>query len=417
MGILFVCHSVGDSDVIRKTAEKMRTTTDEKIYFLTVGQTAENLFKSLVEKDEFIKKSTYYLSDILKLNKEEKLSIENSALTVEQLMQTQKFLDSLSVNKALIGTPSQIDATAPFQIAEYLADKLDIGCIYNDYLYKEKEHSYWKLLAKKEEWQSKYRWLLPLPKTAEELKNTNSDLKFEVVGHPSIDAVVQQNKISIDIKQTDELLQLQNKTNEEKKQTRELLQVKQSQSLLFISGTKNIEDDKALLNDLLQVMSERNINIEIRLGIHPGALDMPSYVEGLSKVIRSYSNTSVAQCVKLIITDKVAAQLKLTEIDSSLYLKVNKNGDEIANCSDAVACAVPATLVNKAAMEGKPAYYHQSDKMPYLPEDRLFVGEKNLASFFEKSLQKKTPEPISKEQLELPKEEAIEIMAKLISKV
>jgi len=75
-------------------------------------------------------------------------------------------------------------------------------------------------------------------------------------------------------------------------------------------------------------------------------------------------------------------------------------------------CAVPATLTNKAALLGKPAYYHQSDKKPFLPEQRLHTGIGKLGLFVELVADKKTLGQVTKAELGLEaKEDAAEIMA------
>lgn len=392
---LFVCHSAGDNQVILETARKLLPKTKEAIYFLTVGKTAESSFKKLSEKDDSIKKNTYHLSEILQLNETDALTIDNDALSPKQLEQIQIFLNRLNITKALIGTPSQIKAAAPFQIAEYLANQLKVGLVYNDYLYKENAHLYWQILAEEKQWQTKYQWLLPLKTAKEELRKINTTVKSEIVGHPSIDTVINQTE-----------------SNPNKEKILNSLQVSEKQTLLFISGTKNFEEDKALLNELLHTISKNNFsNIEIRLGIHPGSEKLQEYIQGLSNMIQQYANTSAANCTKFIITDALAKKIDLTKVDSTLLCRANVNGDEAADVAAGVACAVPATLLNKSAIKGVPAYYYQSDKKPYLPSDRLFVGKDNTASFFKKLSEKKSPITISKEKLSLPPENAADIMA------
>lgn len=402
MSILFVCHSMGDTQSLTATARKIVVKTDEKILFLIIGQAAKTIFEKL-PADDLLKQSksveVVYLSKIF--NEEVMRSLENKGLDeTERLKLKTEFLEKHNISKALIGTPSQLNAYIPFQIAEDIAKHIDPNCgfIFNDYFFKETKHAYWQTLEQKsdqeKDWRNRFTWLAPLSKAKEKIIHANSSVSVQVVGHPAIDTAAEQKpqpaeKIAADLKN---------------------FQITESQSLLFVSGTKDINDDQALLDELLKTLAQqKNQTLQIRIGIHPGNQDLNTYLSALSETIEKYSN--VAHSVKMIIPDTFLTRISSELLKNPHFIRANITGDQAAAAAHGVASAVPSTLVNQTAIGGRPAYYHQEDKESYLPENRLYVGKKNLPLFFERVMAKNQQRPIGKQELELPEKEAAEIMA------
>jgi hypothetical protein len=394
MPTLFVCHSAGDTNVISATAEIMLRRSRDTLKFLIIGKAAEDKLRVMTEDHPFKRNPAQveliYLSEII--GKEAALALENGTLTPEQLDLIKPRL--AGINRAVIGTPSQTNCTVPFQIAAYLADTLQQGLTYNDYLFEEKGHVYWKTLAEPASWQQKYTWLLPLPYATEIARRLNPALKIETVGHPSIDAAISAPIDAASIAHT-----------------RSELQIPESQTLLFISGTKDLAQDQSLLAALYEVIASdaKYDNIAIRIGIHPGASDLSSYVDSLQKQIPAMLRSRV----RLIISDRLASTCAAMLQPEVCVLK-NISGDQAAQAADAVACAVPATLVNTAAIQGKPSFYLQ-DQAPFI-QGRLLAGKVNTHPFLDQIIGPKVVKSVTKAELGLPAPDAAEIITEMLNK-
>jgi len=407
MGILLACHSTGDTENIIDTvklvvkAVKEAKETGEKIYVLTVGKNATSIVGNSVK--EFPNVSHLSLSDII--GEEEAKGVENSALSPQQLSKVQECLAKLEIDTALIGNPSENNAAAPFQIAELISDRLEFGMIYNEYLFEESEHIFYKTLQQKKPWQKKFAWMLATQQAELSAKRANPEIKTAAVGHRAIDAATQPHAFD----------------QKEISDTRNKLKLSDKQSLLFISATKNAEDDKKLLEQLLSCIQDNKSysNIEIRLGIHPGLkadpIKLNNYVLTLAEVITKYAGTPVANQVKFIITKELEPLVDLSKIPSTLICAThNVTGDQAALAAQGVACAVPATLINKAALSGKPAYYHQDSKTPFLPGERLHAGVSTMGLFLNKVAGKEMLGPVDKAELKLESQPVAQTLANML---
>lgn len=400
MSTLFVCHSTGDTNVILDVARELLSNSHDSITILVVGQAAKRKLESLNEGDSLKKSERVnitYLSKII--GEQEMLKSEDDKLSEKQLSLLSEAINKMKISKALIGTPSKNNAQIPFQIAAFIAEHLEVGVIFNDYLFKEQKHIYWNTLTQNDKWQHTYTWCVPLLSTQKELEHTNKDVKSAVVGHPSIEACIntpEQNN-SIDA-------------------IRKQLGINDETALLFISGTKDLKADQSLLEEIFQARNEtENKNIQIRFGLHPGINDLDAYMKELTNHVEQDA-AELGQYFKFIITDKLLPRVNLKDINDSLICKADVNGDNGAAAADGVACSVPATLATKSAITGKPAYYSNADKKSYLPADRMFVGKSNISHFF-KSLSDKTVKGIiSKEELNIPDDSAAKTLASYLIK-
>lgn len=410
MGILFVCHSAGDTEIIMDTAQKVVSKTKDAIYILTVGKTAA----TKVSTDPLLKSKQVHwikLSDIL--SPEEVIGLENTPLSSSQVDAIQTYLAPFNIERALFGTPSQLNAAAPFQIAKRLSATLESGIIYNDYLFYEEKHSFWEVVKQKKLWQTKYKWFVPTPaaKTLIDSKLNNGEksptgsyprcieTKTLAVGHRAIDATTHSEPLD------------EKKINEWRSQ----LNITPKQTLIFVSGTKNTEDDKTLLRSLLTSINSGygvsgHEKIEVRLGLHPGHTDLITYIQGMTSVIDEFKETRAANQVQFIVPSSLKDKVSSLSLESSLFCFSDLSGDDSTLASDGVACSMPATLTNKAALLGKPALYYQ-DKTPFLPGERLFGGPKYIDLFFKRALDKKPRFPVTKEELALSSTEVTEAIA------
>lgn len=402
MSILFVCHSIGDSNVLLESARKVLDKSQDKLVILTIGQAAKTSVEKLATDDKLKQaKQVKILSLANILGEEEMQQLENKALSESQLAKLKSALEKYEITKALIGTPSQINAQAALQIAEIIAAQVtpESGYIFNDYFYKENNHCYWHALEQKSttetDWRKQYTWLAPLPKAEDAILKTNSLLKTLVTGHPGIDAVLEQKQPDTDIIAG----------------YRRALSSK-DHAILFISGTKDLSDDKTLLQEFLTVLAkEENLKLQIRVGLHPGNQNLENYILEMLAMLEAKQFAKISECIQLVMPDALAARIKNSEIlKNSHILRVNLSGDQAACAADAVASAVPSTLVNQAAISGKPAYYHQA-KESYLSKERLFVGKQNIPGFFSRVNSQSRLDPVTKKELGLPLEGAAETIA------
>jgi hypothetical protein len=406
--ILFVCHSMGDTNVLVETARNMAAKTEENILFLAIGQAAKNILEKLPSDDLLKKSKRVRMENLADIFGEEAMQlVENKALNKAELLKLKKdFLQQHNISKALIGTPSQLDAFAAFQIAEMIVAAVDRDStfIFNDYFYKEPAHAYWKVLEEKDEkndWRQKVTWLAPLDKTKEKILQANPTVSVHVAGHPAIDAALAHKPPAAEVIGA----------------FRKGLGLDDRQALLFISGTKDLQDDRALLEEILKSLArqEHPEAIQVRLGLHPGNQELNNYIAGVFALLESEQYAKVAGDVKLIIPDSLVLRMDSDLLHNSHVIRMNITGDQAALAAHGVASAVPSTLVNQTAIAGRPAYYHQ-EKEPYLPADRLSVGKHNMGFFLDKIAAKKQQDVITRKELGLSDASAAAVIAHALLK-
>lgn len=390
MTLLFVSHSAGDTDALIDTYRTMDHQSQQNAFFLALGAVArDKLTQANIDFES--------LDDILGAGSVH--SYENKPLTENDLETVNQHLKKKQVQKALIGTPSKQQAGAPFQIAEKLANQLEYGAIYNDYLFFDPDHEFFKQLSKQKPWQKRYEWLAPVNSARDRFKAHHPAIKAEVAGHRALDPVLRPSAI----------------TQEHCSDKRQQLTSNTDDTLIFISGTKDVEQDAALLNAMLEALNTKNYpSIQVRVGIHPGVGNLQDYMDRLIGCMEQYPEV---KCQTQLIVSQPLADKKLADLekyDASLICRAQLNGDQAAQAADAVACSVPATLPNQAAVQGKPAYVHQ-DYESYLPHDRLFFGNSRLDTFFGKAQEKNQKAPLSNNELETPEQGFAETTANKLS--
>jgi hypothetical protein len=167
MSILFVIHETGRSMSLMAIARKiLANNPQEKIIFLAVGQAASDLLMQMTDFDplrraEFQTYANFFSDEEIK-------HLEDHPLNSDQLGIIKKYLDSIHIDTVIIGSPSWLDAQAPFQIAELLSESATptTGFIYDGDFYKEKGCVYWSTLEKPDTnefaWRRKFTWLASL---------------------------------------------------------------------------------------------------------------------------------------------------------------------------------------------------------------------------------------------------------------
>lgn len=384
---LSVCHSVGDTDiVVASVLELQKVLFKEianKIYILITSKAATN---RIAEKNLPKNINILNLIDILSGS----VFDENGALSAVQLSLVGQFLNSLGkIIGILIGTPSQNNAAAPFQIAQCLSENNQdnqIRLIYNDYLFKEPKHIYWKKLEDKE-WPKKFLWLLPVSKAAEAVNKINAELKKEVIGHLALYAAIYQPP------------EMKGKIIE----MRKALMGQDSTHLVFVSGGKSMHEDLELLTSITEVLrknAQKYNQIDIRIGIHPSLDNLNAY---LRTMMTHLLILPVKNSIQFIITKSLLDRIDLNNFtiidpkDSKQVIAVSdKEAEKFLgkyDCRDSVLAAdgvasfSPATLVSQAAARNLPAACCSGD--PFV--SGIIVG--NMAAFFKNVVEFKPADP------------------------
>lgn len=401
MSILFISHSVGDSNALIATANaSLKKNPSLKIIVLAIGKSASKQWDSELLNNPALK-SSLSLEKIPEtlLNKAETSPLDQTEFESFKTL-LDLLLEEKKIEKALIGTPSQNKAGLAFQIAKYLTQKLDNPIfIYNDYLFKEPEHCFYDLFkanTDNKEWVNKVEFLVTLPAANEEIKKHDSNAQVNLVGHPSIDSA---------------LLSSSSKESFEKTRIRASLEVKEEDCFLFISGSKNLEEDKFLLASLFNYLKKDPIsNVKIGLGLHPGNDNPEKYISEILKLAQQFSPHN--KCFKIIVNSEFLIRNKqLCEANNNDMVSSELNGNQLAEIADAVASTPPATLFTTAAVRGKFAYYHQAEKDSFLPKNRFFAGPQELLYFFNRIATKPEQKPMTRTELGLLDEKAEEIIS------
>jgi hypothetical protein len=379
MTTLFVCHSAGDTDALLTTYNHMSQDDKDQVSFLAMGNVAYN---KLYQKGL----AFHYLHD--QIDTDTASDTEIMELTQEQVAELLQNLDpDQTIDQALIGTPSNPQARSSWQVAKTLSSQLKYGAVYNDYLFLDPQHVFFDELKSQNQWLHNYTWFAPVAKAKRQFEQANGSLSIKTAGHWALEDV----------------LNTPTQANSHN-QTRQALHVSCEQGLLFISGTKNIEQDRQLMEALLQTLqSGQYRDIQVRIGIHPGVSNVQDYLDEMNQCLAEYSQ--VKEQIQLVVPQRLVDSkgLDMSRYHESDYCLADVSGDQAAQAADGVACAVAATLPNKSATQGKPAYYHE-DYEPYLPKDRLFSGSTNLPFFLQKVQNKHKQKPLSREDLDIPEQ-------------
>lgn len=301
------------------------------------------------------------------------------------------------IQNALVGTPSQNTETRSFDIAKTLTTYFSNQhvFIYNDYLFEEKAHAYWTILNKDfSSWQKQTHWLVPLPTVHQKITEKNSELTVSEVGHPIIDEAFTREPIDAE-------------------KVRQALEINEHYAFVYISGSKDPDQDIEFLTALFQGLSAYHtfapaFNFALRLGIHPGLSDKQNYLKEVCTLIEQFPALSAH--IKILVPNK--SDYSLTEVDEGKFSQkyvtnIPKLADkalsseQITAAADGVASVCPATLTSLAILQGKPAYVHDTSKPSFFPSQCVYSGSNNLSTFFSALLEKEPKKPLSKPDLGL----------------
>jgi hypothetical protein len=400
---LVVCHETGRTEALMAVVRALLTKTNEKITFLMVGLAAKNYYDNLPASDS-IKTSTTmvhlgsFFQDQLEIDE-----IEKNPLTPAQLNTIKtEFLDKITIAKVIIGAPSWLNAFAPFQIAEVIAPRLNPGdaYIYDGDFYKELNCVNWTVIERPEiqenDWRKTYTWLVPLPVAQELIERISPFLKkhVRIVGDPSIDIAI--NKIAV--------------SDAEKQKILKELNIQSTQVFLFLSGSKVVNDDAALLTKILDKKTSNST--QIRIAPHPGCLEIDTYIQTLLDLIKTYD----ASNVKIVVGNDGLNPVNPSLLQNDKIINSNTKRSVLMWVADGLACAIPGTQATQAAIYGIPTYYDRENQISYLADTRINSGAQGLIKFITATQLKRKLPKLSKKDLGLTEDPTAQLVAECILK-
>jgi hypothetical protein len=398
MTTLVVVQETGRTKSILEIVRQLLAQSDEKIIFLVVGQAARKIFANMPDSDPLKANVTtlaeFFDEGTLKI-------IEEQPLTADQLAKIKKkFLDKLDISKIIIGSPSWLNAYAPFQIAEVMADKVSFGnaFIYDGDFYKEKGCVYWTTLEQPDTaefaWRKKYIWLASLEGSKALIPQAiRSQLQIEVVGDPAIDVALNPATLSA----------------ADQDQVQKVLEISNRQKLLLVSGTKLIADDINLVEALLK--QDITDKFQVRIVLHPGVLNYNEHIEAYLALFENYAQ---AYSTNIVINDAMALSIKPEFLTNDFIVKSNVDREKIALLAERLCCCIPGTQATQAAISGIPVYCHLTQHTSYMPQGRVDTGEQGLMRFLAKDRVKQAP--LTRAELGLTEKLSADIVTGIILK-
>jgi hypothetical protein len=349
MTILFICHDTGNTNVLLNTADAMLAENPEqKITFLLVGEAAQKIFaepKNAAHASRIILLSNWLLQPDLK-------DLNNRSLNTLEALTVYTKLRNLKLSRAIITCSCRQTARVPFQISElltYLLQREQNFLYCGDFFEDLANNPYWILLETK--WIKDVSILLALAQQQENSLKKNPALHIEVVGSTALDTILDAKPDLSQHQETPAAFLGAILNAESRKETLATLGINTLQQLLFISGSKNLDDDLKLLGSLTASLAAYPA-AGVRIGVHPGTENIESHI---TRMVAWLEEREVA--AQIVVTHQVAAKItNKSLLDNQYILQANLNGDQVFAVSTAVASAQPATIVSQAALQGLPAY-------------------------------------------------------------
>jgi len=377
--IAFFVSSTGDTDLALATLAKLHQQNPRTPLFLI--PLTDTAIKKTEQVASYVKRKPI---DEITFTSAIQYQNRNKLFTLDPAFVDQ-FVRKYAIQHAYIGVPSPIDEEQAFQVA----NKLSIPCtLVYEFMFKPEKHALWDYLPQFKQ-KTNINFAVPLPAAAEDIRALSPEAHIEAIGHLSIDSAL-ANTVSMNVADV-----------------KNSLAVKSNEALGFISGTT--QPTNVDVNFITALLDELNTgkypNLQVRFGIHPGVKDADTYLEALLTTCDRYSHTSSQ--FKIILTSTFETRLVNKPAQNDPFiLRCNVSGAEASQAADKVAQAVPGALLNKAALQGKPSYFHAQEAKPYLPKT-LFSP--TIADF----LKEKNKEPQTRETLQLKKEDAPTCLARI----
>jgi hypothetical protein len=333
--ILFICHDTGNTNVMLQTAKHLlELNPDEDIKFLVIGAAADLIFSK--PENQFLADKVIRLTSWLEekdLHDFSKINLR--PLSDDEMGKVATNLEALKPAAAITGCSSGLEARAPFQIAKLLTTHLplDANYIYNgDFFQDVATNPFWTCLS--EEWIEKLSLMVAFTTAVQQVKDKNEKAMCYLTGSSALDDVLEAKK-----------------TPEEIADIRDTLEVKPEQELVFVAGSKFVNDDLKLLNCLAKSI-QQHPETAVRMGMHPGTSDAPGYAQ---KILDWLNEKEIAN-LKLVVNKKLAAKLP-ESLSANKYIKIDDiSGDKTFPAISAMASSLPSTLSTQTIMRQLPSF-------------------------------------------------------------
>jgi hypothetical protein len=348
MPIAFFVSSLGDTDLAKAAITKLlEQNSKDTIFVIPLTPTAVTRTEDLTGNNLISRVSIEHIT-------EQKDILTKHQISLEELEKVSSFVKKNNIQRMYVGVPS-ISNEIPFQIANHLNIPSTIAY---EYMFKPANHSLWSYLDKLVS-KGNCDFAVPLQQAKKDILEINPNAKIYEIGHLSIDRAQVKNTVDI-------------------ASLRKSLSVNIQDELIFISGTTQpTEVDNLFLDALLsEIATGKYPHVQLRMGLHPGVKDPDSYLQTLLKTCEKYPKAK--DQFKIILTTQFEKRLQHPLI-SSFILRSEVSGADAALAADKVAQAVPGALLNEAALNGKPSYFHDQTTAPYLPK-KWFSD--NISTFF-----------------------------------
>lgn len=357
--IAFFVSSAGDSNLAKAVIAKLIKQSTDPVLVIPLTQTGIDCTKDLKE-DKAI--SVVSIDEIVK----ETSLLAKNQISEEHAGIVKLFLETNQIEHAYVGVPSN-NSEIPYQIANQLTIPFTVAY---EYMFKPDKHSLWKYIPQLAA-NMGCHIAVPLESAVADIKALYRETTVDVIGHLSLDSV--QTKIA------------------DVTETRETLSVDAKQELIFVSGTSQpTEVDNQFLDVLLAELSTGQYpSLQLRMGLHPGVKDLETYLQILLATAAKYptiknqfkiilDENKLTQAIKssLVRQGENSTEKELAKeiedrlkpfLESPFIIRANVSGPSAAKAADKITQAVPGALLNEAALQGKPSYFHERTVKPYLP--------------------------------------------------
>jgi hypothetical protein len=376
--IVFVCHDTGNTNVLLTAAKSMlQNNADLEIKFLVIGEAANNIFNN--KANAHLKEKVIRLTDWIEEKDFSKLNLR--PLTTKETEIVAANLVALNPLSAITGCSCGPQALAPFQVGEILSKipTIEANIIYNgDFFQDLKNNPFWACLTT--DWIEKLSVYVAFVEAMNQVEAFNKSVKRTLAGSSALDNVLEAKE---DLNYIASV--------------RTALGVADNQNLVFVSGSKFINDDLKLLEALAESL-QNNPEAAVRMGMHPGTSDVPDYVGKLVAWLDKMKIENLRLVVKPAVAAKIPADLLGSTITADL------SGDEIFPAISAVASSQPSTIPTQAIMRQLPSFCLEE----YKPLSYLHA-------FFAKSSENLFAAPSQKTELDktklgLPAQRTVEII-------
>jgi hypothetical protein len=383
--ILFTCHDTGNTNVLFATAKHLLAQNpDADIKFLVIGEAANKIFSK--PENQHLADKVIQVTSWLEEKDFSKLNFR--PLSEDEIKIIATNLEALKPAASITGCSCGPTALAPFQIAKLLTTHLplDANYIYNgDFFQDLTNNPFWTCLS--EEWIVKLSLMVAFTTAVQQAKDANENAKCYLAGSSELDKGLEAEISSETIARI-----------------RGTLEVKPEQILVFIAGSKFVDDDLKLLNCLVKSI-QNHPEAALRMGMHPGTHDAPAYVEKILTWLNEKKIANFKLVVNQAISTKLPEQLRTNE-----YIKIsNISGDETFPAINALASSQPSTMPTQAIMKQLPSFCLEEYKpLSY------------MAAFFAKSSEalfqaQEKSEQLDKIKLGLPAERTVEIISEKLT--